>query len=330
MKESANIDELLNSFIDGELAQRPRIEVQRLISHDAQVARRLLELQRCKILVSSLPRAEAPPDIAEQVKASLERRTLLGEQPSDWNERKGAKHLLFRKVLTAAAMIGLVAVLAATVYLIVVPEKSIEKPLVFNNPLKPTAGAGVVGKPTTTVAAVEFDGKLELKTSNFAAVNAFISRAVEDNGLLEKVGSENRADKSIYTLNCSGKGASLLLADLEKIWEKFDSPTLFVETGRFDKQVAVESVNTEQIAEIIKTGNLEKRIKLAKNFAFLNSMASLLPGKEMLAATSGSGANLITIPKPVLTKSEKTIKKSVGRTEGKTSVHLTIVIVAAK
>ena len=64
-QENQNTEELLNSYIDGELTEREKTEVQRLISHDAQVAQRLRELQKSKMLVSSLPRAKAPAKILD-------------------------------------------------------------------------------------------------------------------------------------------------------------------------------------------------------------------------------------------------------------------------
>ena len=52
MKEIPNMDELLNSFIDGELTPRQQTEVQRLIAHEEKVAQRLRQLQKCKMLPS--------------------------------------------------------------------------------------------------------------------------------------------------------------------------------------------------------------------------------------------------------------------------------------
>lgn len=45
MKEEMNIDELLTSFLDGEATERERIEVQRLLTNDAQVAKRVRNLK---------------------------------------------------------------------------------------------------------------------------------------------------------------------------------------------------------------------------------------------------------------------------------------------
>ena len=155
-REESNIEELLNSFIDGELTQREANEVERLIADDARIAQRLRELQKSKMLVGSLPRAEAPAEMAEQIKASLERRTLPAQQLQHLDELAGVKQLLVRKILAAAAMIVLVAVLGAVIYTIVAPES-----------VPPAAG---------------FRGRLELKTTDLVAVDAVIKRAIEDNG----------------------------------------------------------------------------------------------------------------------------------------------------
>ena len=49
MKENPNMDELLNSFIDGELPARQQTEVQRLIAHDEKIAQRVRQLQKSKM-----------------------------------------------------------------------------------------------------------------------------------------------------------------------------------------------------------------------------------------------------------------------------------------
>jgi len=296
MSESQNIDELLNGLIDGELTARQHTEVERLITHDAEVARRLRELERCKMLVGSLPFAAAPAGMAEQIKASLERSELPDEQPQRIEAVVGARHLLYRKVLAAAAMIGLVAVLGAVVYTIIAPEGVTDKPLAVED-WRQEEGKVEAGKPAPgltksaekTIAQMSpavavFDGRLELKTSDLVAVDAFINRAIEDNNLLEKVSSKTEGDKRLYALGCSRESLSLLLADLADIWDKFDSATLFVEAKTPDKQVVVDNVSAEQIVD------------------------------------------LITPPKPRLTSDEKTTEKPTIRATEGVKVHLTIVV----
>ena len=82
MKANPNIDELLCSFIDGELPLRQQTEIQRLMAKDPEVARRLRQLQNTRALVGALPRAEAPAEMLDQIKFTLERRSLLDERPA--------------------------------------------------------------------------------------------------------------------------------------------------------------------------------------------------------------------------------------------------------
>ncbi len=328
MKENPEIDELLNSFIDGELTARQQTEVQRLMAHDAKIAQRLRQLQKCKMLVSSLPVVEAPDEILEDVKASLEKRTLLGEQESDFDERAGARHLLVRKVMAAAAMIGLVAVLATVVYTILAPEPVLEGPVAIEGRKLPGEIEVVASGPS--MVAVEFNGRLELKTSDLVAVDAFINRAIEDNGLTASIGPAREQDKSVYSLRCSQDGLNLLLADLDSIWEKFDSATLSVETETFGRQVVVEAITAEQIAEIVNQDNLQRRAEVARDFAMLNDTAERLPGREIIAGIDARSRSLITIPKPVLTSNQRTTKRQADRAEDEQKVNLVIVVAGSE
>jgi hypothetical protein len=228
--ENPDIEELLNSYIDGELTEREHTKVQRLISHDAQVAQRLRELQMSKMLVSSLPRAEAPARILDEVKASLETEALTVERA--WSDdpsggRVGVRHLRVRKFLAAGAMIGLVAILGSVVYKIVAPESNIP-------PVPPVA----------------FDGRLELKTDALSIVNTFIDRAIEDKGLSDSIRVESQGSKRVYSLTCSQEDLNLLLAKLADVWESCNSTTLFVDTEMPGEQ-KFDGVSTDRIIKIV-------------------------------------------------------------------------------
>ena len=167
MKENPDIDELLNSFIDGELTDGQRMEVERLIAGDESIARRLRELQKCQVLMGSLPRAEAPAKVLEGLRASLSGGTLVSERPATLGERANTRPLLIRRVLAAAAVIGLAVVLTAVINVIVAPEP----------------GSEVTERGPGLAAAPGFSARLELKTGSLVAVDAFIKRAIENNGL---------------------------------------------------------------------------------------------------------------------------------------------------
>jgi hypothetical protein len=333
MKENQNIEELLNSFIDGELTDRQQTEVQRLISHDTQIEKRLRELEKCKLLVGSLPHAEAPAGMLEEITASVERRTLFGGPVERFDEREGARHLLFRRVLAAAAMIALVAVMGGVIYTIIAPESGPKQPVIAKDWPEPVKGfeVTVVEKPIAETGPAErgFSGRLELKTDALVAVNSYISKAIEDNGLLVETNPDAEEDESIYFLSCSREGLGLFLNDLGYAWSRFDSATLFVETAEVGRQVAVDEVSAEQVDEIVNQDSFNRRVKVAKDFAVLNSIAKLVPGKEVLAAIDGGRGDLITIPKPVLTSNEKATEKPAGQTRGG-EVHLTIVVAGSE
>ena len=131
MKANPNIDELLCSFVDGELPARQQTELQRLVARDPEVGRRLRQLQNCRTLVSALPRAEAPGELLEQIKLAVERKTLLAEQPASGVSTAGVIHLMARRFLAAAAMIALLGVLGFVVYQIVapVPDTGVQPPV---------------------------------------------------------------------------------------------------------------------------------------------------------------------------------------------------------
>ncbi len=339
MKEDFNIDELLNCFIDDELTARQRTGVQRMIDHDYEVAGRLERLRRCRMLVNSLPRAEAPEGMLEDIKASLERRTLLGEAADSYDERAGARHLLGRKVLTVAAMIGLVAVLAAVVYTIVAPETATKGPVA----VEPVSGPGAAkyetavkgSKPGTAVSAGKsvaaaaeigpgFVGRLELTTSRPHRVAAFVNKAIEAGGFLNQAYQTTATAPSIV---CGRDDLALFFEELEGIWAAVDSARLFVETGQGANPVVVNDISLEQIMKVIGRDSFEESIRLAGDFAFLNSMADLVPGKELLVAVEPKAAGLMTAPKPTLTSSAGLPREPVDRAGAEGNVYLSIVIV---
>jgi len=327
MKENPNMDELLNSFIDGELTARQQTEVQRLVDHDEKVAQRLRQLQKCKMLLSSLPVAEAPPQILENVKASLAGRTLLGEQPSAFDERAGTRHLLGRKVFAAAAMLGLVGILTAVVYTIVAPTVTQGPVAVEPRDLPPTVE---VVEPTPTLIAAPFSGRLELQTNYLPAVVAFINRAIEENIPSDEWIASGRSDvREPHALICSSESFNLLSAELGNIWDKLDSATLFVDTEVFGQRIVVDAVTAEQIAGIVNQDDSKRRIEVAKDFAVLNNIAEHLPGRKILTAIDDTTVGLIIPPKPVLTWNQKTITKAVTMTEADKNVHLTITLTAS-
>jgi hypothetical protein len=324
MKMDPNIDELLNSYIDGELDQRQQTQVKRMVTHDRQIARRLRQLQNCKTLITSLPTAEAPAEILEQIKSTLERKTLLGEQPIAADANRGARHLLARKVLAAAAMLALVAVLAGVIYTIVAPQPQTEH-FVAEAPGPAEEADQAVSIPHTMAG---FNGWLEIKTDTMVAVDAFINREIEDNELSDYVTGRSLNGKRVYSLTCTRDDLNLLLMDLASIWHKTKSATLLIETDNPAVPIVVNAVTADQTYEIINQDSLQNAVEVASNFAVFNSVAELMPGRDILCSIAEERENLMAIPKPVLTGSQQATKKRPISLDQKSLLTLTIIITA--
>jgi len=319
-----HIDELLNSYIDDELKVEQQAEIERLIDQDAKIAQRLQQLKKCQILVGAMPYAEAPASVLEGVRASLAGSSPPSEKQPAYEEQAGKKYVRLRKVLAAAAMIALAAVLSAVIHRIAPLQNAPEGTVAVED-----RTAESIRPAARTVAASGFSGRLELKTSALNAVDAFIKSAIDDNGLSASINPERRQSRRIYSLSCSSEGLNSLLADLDNIWTELDSATLFVNTETFGIQTVVDAVTTRQIAEIAGQDSSERRIELAKDFAVLNNMAEHLPDKEIRVAIETGDSRLTQqwrILKPVLTSNQKAVKKPAEPSEEKQTVRLTIIL----
>jgi len=118
----------------------------------------------------------------------------------------------------------------------------------------------------------------------------------------------------------------LLLADLDDIWFKLDSASLFIDTEVFGRQVAVDGVTIGQIGEIVDQDSHERRLEVARDFAAVNSMTELLPGKVLASAIEGDSGGLLTAPKPFMTGGRGPTTKPAGQAKDKETIRLTIVV----
>ena len=332
MKANPQIDELLSSFIDGELPLRQQTEVQRLVARDAEVARRLRQLQNCKNLVNALPAEPAPIDMLEQVKRSLERRTLLDSHAAPTVSRAGARHLKIRRFVAAAAMIALMGGLGAVVYQIVAPVSpgvpgypvaDASRPMQVSDNLAEVAPAPVV------VAGQGFSGQLELRTASLAQADAFIKAAIEDNGLKGFAEVQTLADRRVYRIECSREGLDRLVADLGTIWKNFDSAALVVHTDRFADPVVVEPVTVRQIMQVVNQDSAEASVQVARRSAVLNRFAQTMPGRDILSASESDPTVMIAtpeIPRPRLASNDPATKAIPAPPQGGVQTSMTIVL----
>ncbi|MCU0918098.1 MAG: hypothetical protein MUC88_26580 [Planctomycetes bacterium] len=300
MKPNPSLDELLCSFMDGELSPRQRTEVQRMAAHDPQVARRLRQLQNGHTLLHALPVTPAPRDLLDQIKTSLERHTLL-QPPVAAGRRAGVWHLAFRRFVSAAALIALVGVLGVVVYRIVAPV--------------PPTGSAVVADAGLT-------GRLELRTARLGLAETYVALQIKESGLTSQIEPDGLSNSRVYRVGGTRDDVNRLIASLSKVWQHLEGATLEVE-GRAGSTmpVVVEGVLPEQIVGIVAQGSAKASAQMAANYAVTNRVAMGMPGGEVRSLIQNDLSS-VTLPRPAETKSGSYTPAPLGRAE----VNLTIVV----
>ena len=329
-----NLDELLSSFMDGELSPRQRTEVQRMAAHDAQVARRLQQLQNCRSLFCSLPVAKAPNDLLEQVKVSLERHSLLQEQPAVRKRSIGAWQLAFRRFVAAAAVLVLMGVLGVVVYQIVAPVSPGAAPLASAGR---SPSGGERDRTTVTPLAVAdagFSGRLELRTARLAYADTFVARAIENSGLSGQDQSDIASNKRVYRVTGTRESVNRFVASLSSVWQNFEGAMLQVDRPEnAQAPVIVEAVTPEQAAGIVAQDSTQASIEAAAGYAVMNRLAKAMPGGEIRSLIPDDRSSLFaafSIPRPRETGPEPSAPVTRVRPEGKAQVNLTIVLLDAQ
>lgn len=336
-EQNTKIEELLNAYIDGELSADECSQMERLVSENQAIAQRLHQLEKCKALVNSLPPAEPPAAVVAGIKELIRSHPTIAAA-SEIEEQRGVRHLFIRKALAASITIGLISMMAAVVYKIVGPEKTAAPVVAVVKPA-PTitpAVAPEVAKPQETekpAVAAAADNiatvgiySLQLQTADFAAVDAYVNKLLEESPWLRYEATKNEPGKSEYKILCSRGGLEAMMSDLATVWSKFDSTTLVVHTDNLGEYVTVALVKPEQIANIARQNTIDERVKLAKDFAVLNSVSQIMPDEKMLAATDKPMPELTTIPKPVLTSGDKNTVTAPKGAWDKIQVDLNIVV----
>jgi anti-sigma-K factor RskA len=305
------IDELLSAYMDGELGARQVTEVERLIARDERVAERLEALSRCRELVGGLPPSEPPAELMAGVRASLERRHLLTSvEAVPVEDNRGRRSLFVRKVVSLAAMLALVAVLGGVIYNIVKPAE-VERGGEFvardegvsvtvarsEDVAEPTDGRLALAEPRSN----EYSLELELVSGNPKAVSSVVSKAIR--GWREAREGQAGAGRQ-WTVYCSRGELKELMAEMEQVWDRLDESKLLVEGAEGTEPVTVKDVRPEQVVAIAEQQTSEQVLRVAKDYSVVNEMASAIPGRELVAATRGE-QEIIRIPKPVLTSSER-------------------------
>src|SRR4051794_27253517 len=83
MANTENIEAKLCAYVDGELDEAGRAEIEAHLASNAQHRQLIEELRAQRSLLARLPRVAAPEDIGESINARLERSVLLDDIDAD-------------------------------------------------------------------------------------------------------------------------------------------------------------------------------------------------------------------------------------------------------
>ena len=274
---SEKLDELLNGYVDGELSDRKRTEVKRLMEHDPTIETKLARLRAMKSLLNELPIEQAPADMFEQTKMSLERKCILEDHAASRDELEGARHLMFRRLATAAIILVLFGSLLGVVLNIMLPSSG-KSPSIAG--VEPTGSGEPSVSPTASVEKFAagnqpvFSVALDLATADPIQMNSLLTKALHSNDLLGSAEPPKPDDpKRTTMIECSKSQVMALLSDLKGEWDRCDHVTLVVEDYREDSDVVVSNVTYDQVVGIFKRNRIYNRVELARAFSDFNALA---------------------------------------------------------
>ena len=338
MKDIELVEELLNSYIDGELDERKSNEVRRLIDNDPEVRKLFDSLSRYKKLIGCVTPVSVPEGFSEGVAKQLERQILLADT-NVYHHRAGRRHLILRRVMTAAAMIVLLAVLSVVIFDIFVPKSSRDKlvgdvmarkqktQVMYEKPfeeVQPAQEEVVAVKPADTVT-VPLVARLTLTTENPVETDWLIGKALTNTGLFDKtVAVDRKTDSVRYVLNCSRESLVSLLGELSFIWPECTDAKLEVGTEQAGKYVAVNNATAEQVLDICKADSYSQRIRMANDIAIIND-ASMADVAKQYIAKDNIDYDLLLPNKPVLTSTEKVPVPQTSNSSDQASITIIVV-----
>lgn len=98
--------EQISAYLDGELSEKERAEVERLLERDAEARRILAELRQTARLLGSLPKERLSAGAAEALNARMERESLFGDGTTRSTGGAWWKTLALAACIVVACLVG--------------------------------------------------------------------------------------------------------------------------------------------------------------------------------------------------------------------------------
>jgi len=281
-----------------------------------------------------LPPAEPPAKVVSGIKELVRGNWSQGIRvdysqvsgSGSLNLSRGRLFLLSRQLIAASVVIGLLGILAGVIYIIVTPETTAPRTVAVQPKAEDRIqNAGIAGRNADNIGVYS----LQLTTTDFAGVDSFINKVLGESTWLQYRTTKQLPGQSVYRVYCSRAGLEDLMTSLTPVWSRFGSATLLVNSNNTENQVAVEQIRPEQVTDIAKQKTNAEQMRMARDFAVSNDIRRLLPQERMLALGEATGTiepELIVIPKPVLTSSDKKLLTAPRGAAGQVQVDLSIVL----
>src|SRR5450432_710753 len=115
MAKSEDIEAKLAAYVDGELDEADRAEIEKHLTNNPQHRQLIQELMQQRHFLRGLPRHSAPGDVADAINGQLERAVLLGDIDDDsQSTRMRIGH--GPQIRAVAAVLLLTITLASVIY----------------------------------------------------------------------------------------------------------------------------------------------------------------------------------------------------------------------
>lgn len=324
MNAKRDREELLGSFVDGELTHRQAEEIRHLAEQDPAVRQRINELENLQGLLRALPRLEAPPGLNDQLKALLMRNARLGNKNAAPVSSPGPRHVLLRRVRAVAAIVGIVIALAALIH------------LTWDSSEPGLPSAGRLEVPSTAPAGQARSGamvaRLELDVASFSTVDVVMNRAIEHNGLSPYTDKTVEGKAKVYRIRSSRQAVTAFLEDFSPAWSQFERASLRLVTEDFGNPLVLEMLSAVQMLEIFQRESAGQSVDLARRLAVQNSMERLRVA-DRLEKLTHEHLDLVAarVPNPMLTSRESaTSPPTDPSSAGGEVTELTIILRPAK
>jgi len=276
--DSEKLDELLNCYVDGELSDRRRTEVKRLMEHDPTIEVKLARLRAMKTLFNELPIEQAPADMFERTTISLERTCILNDYSVTSGEQEGARHLMFRRLITAAIILVLFGSLVGVVVNIMLPFASESSNIAavesVDSGMPSMSPAASIEKIAVADAQPIFSVALDLATPAPIQMNSLLTKVLHNNDLLGSAEPPRPDDpRHTTTVQCGKSEVMALLSDLKGEWDRCDHVTLVVDDYRSASEIVVKNVSCDQVMNVFKRDLIYNRVELARAYSDFNALS---------------------------------------------------------